>query len=113
MRSWGAEEAPGRSRAAVLGFQQGLGGECCSHRGEGRSLVAHKVLSSLLASERLGWRSPLGQETVMLAGLDALPHGTHDIAGCSCWGWGEGEGPWQDLPRLWFPPVTVLGEGVF
>lgn len=70
----------------MLGFQQGLGDECCSCRGQGRSPVAHKVLSSLLASERdelLGWRYPLGQETTMLAGLDALWYGVHDIAVCS------------------------------
>lgn len=70
----------------MLGFQQGLGKECCSCRGQGRSPVAHKVLSSLLASERdelLGWSYPLGQATAMLAGLDALCYGVHDIAVCS------------------------------
>lgn len=105
----------------MLCFQQGLGDERCSRREEGRSPVAHRVLSSLLASERdelLGWRYPLGQETAMLAGLDALCHGAHDIAvclcrGCSCSAGARGKTKGRICPGTGFHRQRLLGQGVF
>lgn len=69
--------------------------------------MAHKVLGSLLASERdtiFGWRRRLGQQNEMLAGPDVFCHGAHNGAvrwclGLCGFGWGKGERVRSELHR--------------